>query len=93
MLMFFIFISMLECGFQFHKVSDHNSILRGVIAWAEALAHGNPYYIIVKLSLKQVSATTTRPCTVCGVTHQATWRPRVLGRGLQNCLPIALSLH
>ena len=43
---------MLECGFQVHKVSEYNSPLQGVMAWAEALAHDHPYHITVKLSLK-----------------------------------------
>lgn len=67
--MLFVFIRMLECGFQVHKISDRNSILRGVIAWAGALAYDHPYYIIFKLSLKQVSPTRTCPCTVCVVTQ------------------------
>lgn len=48
----FVFIRILGCGFQIHQVSEYNSTLQGVIAWAEALAHCPPRYIIVNLSLK-----------------------------------------
>lgn len=52
MLMYLVFMRILDCGFQVHKVSEYNSTLQGVIAWAEALAHCPPHYIIVNLSLK-----------------------------------------
>lgn len=51
-LTYFVFLRILDCVFQVHKVSEYNSALQGVITWAEALAHCSPCYIIVNLSLK-----------------------------------------
>lgn len=90
MLTYFVFIRILDCGFQVHKASEYNSTLQEVIAWAEALVHYPSDNIIVNLSLKQVSPMPIHPCTVCGVTRQPTQRLCVLGDGLQYCLPVPL---